>query len=76
LSTLAGEPVKIWRAHAGEGARRPPGEILGHGPNGIDVACGQGVLTLTELQKAGGRRLSAAEFLRGFSPAPGERFGA
>jgi methionyl-tRNA formyltransferase len=30
------------------------------------VACGQGALRLTELQKPGGKRLPAAEFLKGF----------
>jgi methionyl-tRNA formyltransferase len=33
---------------------------------GIVVACGQGALRLTELQKPGGKRLAAAEFLKGF----------
>ncbi len=76
LSMLRGAPVKIWRAHAGEGAQRPPGEILGYGPGGIVVACGNGVLTLTELQRAGAKRLPATDFLRGFSPVAGERFGS
>jgi methionyl-tRNA formyltransferase len=31
------------------------------------VACGAGALRLTELQKPGGKRLPAAEFLKGFS---------
>jgi methionyl-tRNA formyltransferase len=32
------------------------------------------VLVLTELQRAGGKRLAAADFLRGFSLAPGMLF--
>jgi methionyl-tRNA formyltransferase len=40
------------------------------------VACGEGALCLTQLQRAGGKRLAAADFLRGFPLAPGQRFGA
>jgi methionyl-tRNA formyltransferase len=76
FSLLRHEPVKIWRAFAADRGAGAPGEILQCGPDGIDVACGRGMLKITELQKAGGRRLSAAEFLRGFSPVAGERFGS
>jgi methionyl-tRNA formyltransferase len=38
------------------------------------VACGRGALRLEELQRAGGKRLPAREFLRGFALAVGERF--
>ena len=40
----------------------------------ITVACGEGALALLELQRPGGRRMAAAEFLRGRPPAPGARF--
>jgi methionyl-tRNA formyltransferase len=76
FSLLRSEPVKIWRGLASARGQGAPGEILGCGPDGIDVACGTGMLKITELQKAGGRRLTAAEFLRGLSPVPGERFGS
>jgi methionyl-tRNA formyltransferase len=76
FSLLGGEPVKIWRACASAHAQGNPGEILRFGADGIDVACGSGMLKITELQKAGGKRLSAAEFLRGSALAPGERFGS
>ena len=43
----------------------------------ITVACGAGdVLRLTRLQRAGGKRLPAADFLRGFALAPGMVLGA
>lgn len=63
-AALGGMSVKVWNAsaEAGEGA---PGTILARGREGIRVACGEGVLRLTELQKAGGKRLSAAQFLTG-----------
>ncbi len=76
FSLLRNEPVKIWRGLPIAGRPGTPGEILSCGPDGIDVACGKGTLKITELQKAGGRKLSAADFLRGLSPAPGERFGS
>jgi methionyl-tRNA formyltransferase len=45
--------------------------------DGIRVACGAGsVLRLTVLQRAGGKRLPAAAFLRGFALAPGQVLGA
>jgi len=42
--------------------------------SGVCVACGAGVLRITELQRAGGKRLPAADFLRGFALEPGMRF--
>lgn len=66
--------LKLWRGMVAEG-RGAPGEILAVAPQGITVACGEGALRLTELQKPGARRLPAAEFLRGFPLAVGQRFG-
>jgi methionyl-tRNA formyltransferase len=42
-----------------------PGHILAADGDGIVVACGEGALCLTELQKPGGRRLASADYLRG-----------
>lgn len=44
--------------------RAQPGTVLRAGPQGIDVACGQGVLRLLKLQLAGKRPMSAGEFIR------------
>jgi methionyl-tRNA formyltransferase len=52
----------------------PPGSIIGLEGDGVDVACGQGVLRLTELQKAGGKRLMARDFLVGQHWVAGMRF--
>ena len=41
---------------------------------GVLVACGDGVLRVKELQKPGGKRLPAADFLRGMPIAAGSRF--
>ena len=42
---------------------------------GIVVACGSGALRLTALQRAGGKRLAVADFLRGQPVEPGVRLG-
>lgn len=59
--------VKIWNARAVEGQGRPGQVLSADAQRGIVVACGEGALQLTELQKPGGKRLAAAEFLKGFS---------
>ncbi len=72
-SSLQGELIKLWKAEAvpGEGA---PGTVLATSDAGITVACGQDALRLVELQRPGGKRLAAAQFLRGFAVAAGQRF--
>ncbi len=75
---LAGEVLKVWRAQVvpdSPAPRSPPGSVLAVDPAGITVACGQGRLRLLQLQRAGGRRLPVAEFLRGQTIVPGVRFG-
>ena len=74
FSSLGNETVKIWRGRADAAASGRPGEILACTAEGISVACGKGILNATELQRAGGRRLSAAEFLRGLPAAQHKRF--
>ncbi len=66
--------LKIWEAEpvAGTGV---PGEILQAGKHGIVVACGEGALRVVMLQREGGRRINAAEFLAGCPLVPGQRFG-
>ena len=73
---LAGEPLRIWVARALDSAHGAvPGSVLGANREGIDVACGEGVLRITALQRAGGRRISAGDYLnarpelRSHSPA-------
>lgn len=69
-------PIKIWRAEpVGMSTPAAPGEVLAaDGEHGVSVACGEGVIRLMELQKPGGKRLAASEFLKGF-PIVGGRFG-
>jgi methionyl-tRNA formyltransferase len=61
-----GVTVKVWNAQAVDG-RAQPGQVLSADAQGIVVACSEGALRLTELQKPGGKRLAAVEFLKGFS---------
>lgn len=72
---VGGVTVKIWDAEALAGdSAQPHGQVLAaDARHGIVVACGEGSLRLTELQKPGGKRLPAAEFLKGFALA-GLRF--
>jgi methionyl-tRNA formyltransferase len=63
---LNGQTIKVWAAHAtGAGTQSTPGHVISVQDEGIDVATGDGVLRLTELQRPGGKRLSCADFLRG-----------
>lgn len=65
---VAGEVVKVWRAHVlQQDTQKLPGTVTQADAQGVAVACGQGVLCLTELQRAGGKRLNVADFLRGFA---------
>ncbi|MGE0350765.1 methionyl-tRNA formyltransferase [Hydrogenophaga sp.] len=72
-TSLGGDAIKVWVAHVGAAsADGAPGEVLAANADGIHVATGQGALVLTELQRAGGKRLAAGDFLRGFALSPGQ----
>jgi methionyl-tRNA formyltransferase len=79
---LSGETLKVWGAvalTAGDmseawGAARP-GEVVSVGPEGVVVRVGHGALRLTELQRPGAKRLTVAEFVRGFAVNAGMVFG-
>jgi methionyl-tRNA formyltransferase len=72
-ATLDGTIIKLWHGVAESGSGIP-GTVLAADGSGIVVACGAGTLRVTELQKPGGKRLAAADFLRGFPLTPGQRF--
>ncbi|MEP7057102.1 MAG: methionyl-tRNA formyltransferase [Caldimonas sp.] len=77
-SELDGAIVKCWRGRVADGAAAAgdPGLVLDVGADGIRVACGAGALVLTELQRPGGRRVPAREFLQRIAVTPGMRFAA
>ena len=64
--------LKIWQARVETELSGAPGEILTSGKEGIVVACGVGSLRILILQREGGRRMNAAEFLAGNSMKRGE----
>lgn len=61
---LGGALLKVHGAsvRAGQGA---PGTVLAAGPEGLEVACGEGSLLLEKLQPEGKRVMTAREFLAG-----------
>jgi methionyl-tRNA formyltransferase len=67
-ATVNGVNVKLWGAEVmAADSKTPAGQVLAaDAQHGIVVACGTGALRLTELQKPGGKRLPAAEFIKGF----------
>jgi methionyl-tRNA formyltransferase len=71
LARFHGKPLKIWRARVTDGAGAP-GTIVDAAR--LQVACGTGALVIEELQPAGGRRMTAADFLRGHRIGNGMRF--
>ena len=91
-TTFNGETIKVWAAELpletesdsavqaqlrAKAQNSPVGQILEIGTNGMDVACGNGtILRLTALQRAGGKRLPFADFLRGFAVKSGDVLGS
>jgi methionyl-tRNA formyltransferase len=65
--------LKIWKAEVDEQAIGQPGTILSADNQGVIVACGKGALRILVLQREGGRRMNAGEFLAGNPIRSGER---
>lgn len=72
-AVFAGQTVKLWRATPVE-ASGEIGQILAVDRSTIVVACGEGALAISELQKAGGKRLPVQQFLAGHPLKVGDRF--
>lgn len=73
-TSVQGEVIKLWSCKIDSALRpvdAPCGQILSVNADAVSVACGQGVLAVTALQRAGGKRLGAADFVRGFGLQPG-----
>ena len=73
-TSLGSEAIKVWEAQAEPGVGTP-GIVLAADAGGVRVACGNGVLNMTLLQRAGGKRLAAGDFLRGFEVPAGAALG-
>jgi methionyl-tRNA formyltransferase len=65
--------LKIWKALVVEKSGGA-GEILSADKNGIVVGCGNDALNILELQREGGKRLTAQDFLTGFPLKAGGKF--
>jgi methionyl-tRNA formyltransferase len=63
-TSFAGESLKVLRARVAEqpASDASPGTVLGIADDGLRVACGDGVLAVRELQRAGKRPVSARDF--------------
>jgi len=66
--------LKIWQAEPSSAASAAPGTLLQASDDGIVIAAGVGAIRVLELQRAGGKRLSAKQFLAGMSMDPGTLF--
>ena len=63
---LGGKKVKIFRTKIGEKTNAGAGTILTAGKQGLEIACGDGrSLWILEMQAEGGKRMMAADYLRG-----------
>lgn len=69
---LNGKTLKVWKCsvEAGE-CEAEPGTVTAVDKEGIHVACGKGMLVLTEVQLEGKKRMEADAFLRGYPLKPG-----
>jgi methionyl-tRNA formyltransferase len=65
--------LKIWKVEPIQKSGAA-GEILSTDKTGIVVGCGQNALRILELQREGGKRLSAEQFIIGYPLKPGQKF--
>ena len=75
-SVLAGERIKLWRAQLATPIGDAPGMARQSPAGQLVIACGRGALSILELQRAGGKRMAAAQFLAGFPLTASARFGS
>lgn len=60
------QTLKIWKAQVLEGGDgETPGRILAVSDEGIDIACGSGILRAEQIQLPGKKRVAVKDFLRG-----------
>ena len=74
FTPVGADTIKLRKARvlaAADTSGGVPGQVLAAGSEGIDFCTGDGVLRVLQLQKAGGKVLAAADFLRGFDMRPG-----
>lgn len=75
FTQLEDKTLRIWESQVLQGSSNAEaGSVVATGPEGIDVACGEGVLRITQLQPQGKRAMSARDFLNAHD-LTGKRFG-
>lgn len=75
---LDGKTIKLWKAKVNaypSDASCLPGQIIKADKDSFTVQCGEGTLTITELQLEGKKRMDTGAFLRGYSVNPGQKLG-
>lgn len=73
-----GKNLKLWKAAVDQYPADPralPGQILRTDKDSFTVQCGDGTLTVLEVQMEGKKRMDTGAFLRGFSVTVGEKLG-
>ena len=67
-AVVGGKNVKVHKTAFGAETTAAPGVVVSAGKQGIEIACGDGhTLFITQLQAEGGKRMAAADYLRGHS---------
>ncbi len=69
-----GTTVKIWEARLREDITGQPGEVVEVNKEGITIACAQGGICATVLQRSGKPKMPAQSFLQGYPITKGEFF--
>lgn len=73
-TTIGGERLKIWRALVTAGdPNAAVGSVTTVTPVDFSVQCGEQALSISTLQRAGGRRISVRELLQSFEISPGQQ---
>lgn len=71
-----GRRLRIWRARPlTDTGQAEPGTVIDLSRQGFNVACGEGVLQLQQMQLPGGRNLPAADLINASPLAVGDRLG-
>jgi methionyl-tRNA formyltransferase len=61
---IGGERLRVWAAQAlPDQAAVAPGSVIARSRDGIDVACAQGILRITQVQRDGGKRITVRDYL-------------